>query len=194
MQAAVQAFADGPYASVTMADVARRAGLAKGTVYLYFPSKEALFLQLVTDALSTWFLAVEAELQRAHAELSADALAELLVRSLVDHATLTRLMILLHPVLEENIDDALAAAFKRRLRDQVIAAGAHLERRYPAFAPFDGGRFLLRFNAMVIGMHSMTTPSPAVARAMALPDLAPFRLDFGHELLAMTAGALRGWR
>ena len=194
VRAAAQAFSEGPLSSVTMADVARRAGLAKGTVYLYFPSKEALFLQLVTDALAAWFLAVEAELQRAHAELTADALAELLVRSLVADASLTRLMTLLHPVLEENIDDALAAAFKRRLRDQVIAAGALLERRFPAFGPHGGGRFLLQFNALVIGVHSMTSPSPAVARAMALPDLAPFRLSFDVELLALTASVLRGWR
>ena len=194
LRAAAQAFAEGPLSSVTMADVARRAGLAKGTVYLYFPSKEALFLQLVIDGLGAWFRAVEAELQNAHAELTADALAELLVRSLVADDTLKRLLTLLHPVLEENIDDAVAVAFKRSLRDQVACAGALLERRFPAFGPLDGSRFLLQFNAMVIGLHAMTTPSAAVARAMTLPDLAPLRLSFAAELRAVAAGLLRGWR
>jgi AcrR family transcriptional regulator len=194
LRAAALAFADGPLSSVTMADVARRAGLAKGTVYLYFPSKEALFLQLLTTALAGWFTHVEAELQRAHVMLTADALATLLVRSLVADGELMRLLTLLHPVLEENLDDALALAFKRRLRDQVGAAGALLERRYLEFGPGDGARFLLHFHAVVIGLHAMATPSAAVARALALPEMAALRIDFASELPVVTAHLLRGWR
>lgn len=191
--AATQAFAEGSLSSVTMADVARRAGLAKGTVYLYFPGKEALFLHLVTDALAGWFQVIEAELQRTSAELTADALAALLVRTLVADPALTRLMTLL-PTLEENVDEELIVAFKRRLRDQVIAAGILLERRFPAFAPFDGARFLLHFNAVVLGVHAMASPPPAALRAMQQPDLAPLQIDFAAEVLLVIAGLLRGWR
>ena len=40
------------FASATMARVAHRAGLAKGTAYRYFPSKEALFLGLMQDLVT----------------------------------------------------------------------------------------------------------------------------------------------
>lgn len=43
------------FAEVKMADVAARTGLAKGTVFLYFPTKEALFLALLDDLLAAWF-------------------------------------------------------------------------------------------------------------------------------------------
>jgi AcrR family transcriptional regulator len=203
LQAAALAFADEPLSAVTMAEVARRAGLAKGTVYLYFPTKEALFLQLLTEALALWFERVAAELtprpsgpapQPTDDAITADALAELLVRSLVGDAALARLLALLHPVLEQNIDDALALAFKRRVRDQVAVAGVLLERRFRGFGPDDGARFLLQFHAVVVGLHAATSPSPAVARALALPEMASLRVDFAGELLAVTGNLLRGWR
>jgi AcrR family transcriptional regulator len=62
-----------------MAEVARRAGLAKGTVYLYHATKESLFLQLVIEALTRWFAEVEAALRGSGPRLGPDELATLLV-------------------------------------------------------------------------------------------------------------------
>jgi len=45
--AALQVFADNGFSNTTIADVARRAGIGKGTVYEYFESKE----QLLYDAM-----------------------------------------------------------------------------------------------------------------------------------------------
>jgi AcrR family transcriptional regulator len=44
--AALDCFARAGYHATTMADVAAHAGVSKGTPYLYFPSKEALFIAL----------------------------------------------------------------------------------------------------------------------------------------------------
>lgn len=46
IDAALACFARTGYHATTMADVAAQAGVSKGTPYLYFPSKEALFLAL----------------------------------------------------------------------------------------------------------------------------------------------------
>ncbi len=53
------------YAEVKMADVAERSKLAKGTVFLYFPTKEALFLALLEDLLFAWFEKLEGLLSSA---------------------------------------------------------------------------------------------------------------------------------
>lgn len=194
LRAAAEAFAAAPYAAVTMADVAQRAGLAKGTVYLYYATKEALFLQLVIEALASWFAAVATALTDERAQLEADALARLLVRTLTAHGELTRLLPILHPVLEQNIDEALALSFKRSLREQTAAAGALLEQRHAGLRAGDGVRFLLRLHALVIGLHAMASPSPTVARILELPELAPLRVDFAAELQATIAALLRGWQ
>jgi AcrR family transcriptional regulator len=47
LDAALAVFAEKGFAAARMEDIAGRAGAAKGTLYLYFPSKEAVFEALV---------------------------------------------------------------------------------------------------------------------------------------------------
>jgi AcrR family transcriptional regulator len=54
LDAASQVFLDRGLAQATMADVAEAAGVAKGTVYLYFDSKSALLTALRTRYIGRW--------------------------------------------------------------------------------------------------------------------------------------------
>ena len=60
------------FAATRLDDVARRAGVAKGTIYLYFADKETLFQELVRSELSPVVGALEARLacRRADARCS----------------------------------------------------------------------------------------------------------------------------
>lgn len=51
VSAAAELFRTRPFQAVQMDEVAARAGMGKATVYRYFPSKEALFLAIASDAL-----------------------------------------------------------------------------------------------------------------------------------------------
>ena len=50
LDAAYAVFAEKGFAAARMEDIAGRAGVTKGTVYLYFDSKEAVFKALVAGA------------------------------------------------------------------------------------------------------------------------------------------------
>jgi len=51
LAAGLKLFANQPYQQVTMDKVAKLARVAKGTLYLYFPSKESLYLGVLSDGL-----------------------------------------------------------------------------------------------------------------------------------------------
>jgi AcrR family transcriptional regulator len=53
LAAGLKLFAYEPYQAVTMDRVAETAGVAKGTLYLYFPSKDALYLGILSEGLDT---------------------------------------------------------------------------------------------------------------------------------------------
>src|SRR4051812_20513013 len=57
-----QLFQTTSYEAVTIARVAEFVGLAKGTIFLYFKTKEALFLALLEQQLGSWFTSVHAGL------------------------------------------------------------------------------------------------------------------------------------
>ncbi|HHY38755.1 MAG TPA: TetR/AcrR family transcriptional regulator [Clostridia bacterium] len=60
MSAAVDVFSRKGYHGTRMEEVADLAGVAKGTVYLYFPSKEALLREIVRAAVETYVSDIEA--------------------------------------------------------------------------------------------------------------------------------------
>jgi AcrR family transcriptional regulator len=61
LEAALACFAERGFAATRLEDVAARAGITKGTLYLYFPSKEELFKAVVRSALLPTIEHLEAE-------------------------------------------------------------------------------------------------------------------------------------
>jgi AcrR family transcriptional regulator len=85
LAAAFDEFAAQGFAATRLDDVARRAGVAKGTIYLHFADKETLFQELIRLELSP----VVAALERAsHAEIPlrqvTDQLIEVFVREIFE--------------------------------------------------------------------------------------------------------------
>jgi len=76
LDAALAEFAARGFADTRLDDVAARAGIAKGTIYLYFRDKENLFQELVRAKLSPLVGAIAAAATR---ELPTRTLAELII-------------------------------------------------------------------------------------------------------------------
>lgn len=60
LAAALDEFSAQGFAAARLDDVAARAGVAKGTIYLHFKDKEALFQELIRTALSPFVQTIEA--------------------------------------------------------------------------------------------------------------------------------------
>lgn len=75
--AALDLFVEKGYAATRLDDVAARAGVSKGTLYLYFDSKEALFKAVVEGGIVPHLAAAE-QLLAGFGGSSADLLRELL--------------------------------------------------------------------------------------------------------------------
>jgi AcrR family transcriptional regulator len=58
-------FAEKGYASVTMREISQRLGVSTGTLYHYFPSKEAMFEQLVEERYQQTIASIAPDLERA---------------------------------------------------------------------------------------------------------------------------------
>lgn len=181
MDAAWALFQESSYASITMTDVAERCGLVKGTVYLYFKTKEALFLAVQEGQLHGWLDALDAALAAAHdadQRTQITRLTDLICDSVTVRPALARLLTILHTVLEHNIDFETALAFKQMLRSRLATTGALLEASLPAIPAGEGTGVLLRIYALIIGLYQLADPAPIVRQVTALPELAALHLPF----------------
>src|SRR5215510_14122225 len=76
LSAALDEFAARGFAATRLDDVARRAGVAKGTIYLYFRDKESLFQDLVRSVIGPLLARFEAP---AEIDIPARVIAERVV-------------------------------------------------------------------------------------------------------------------
>jgi len=83
LEAALAVFAERGFAATRMDDIARRAGVTKGTIYLYFESKEAVFRSLVEESIGA---KIESFLDQAeHFEGSAADLLQMILHGIAHY-------------------------------------------------------------------------------------------------------------
>lgn len=182
------------FAATTMAEVAESAGLAKGTTYLYFRSKEALFLELLLEAVAEWSGRAAAELVALRDD-RAEALAALLARSVAARPRLAALLPLRHPVLEQGAAPDEVERFERLQLEALGPLALGLEERSPALGLGGGLGLLMRFLALAAGLAGLAAAESPTRRAVeARPEAARLARAYEAELAESVAALLRGWR
>lgn len=189
--AALELWGERTFASYAMAEVAVRAGLAKGTLYLYFETKEALLLALLEAQLAGWFDALDAGLEQRGAWDVVRA-AGLLCGALDQQPALVRLLPIAASILEHNIAPPAALAYKEFLLARSAHSAALLESRLPFLAGGGGVTVLLNVYALIVGLGQMADPAPVVAAVLAEERMAPLRVAFAPALRQSVTALLRG--
>jgi AcrR family transcriptional regulator len=173
------------FGSFTMNALADTAGLAKGTLYLYFKTKEEVFLALLSDALARWFELLLQQLILSDIQLEPAALATLLVNTFAQVEQLDRLLPSAASVFEHNISREAVVGYKTFL----LSGLAKLSQALNTRADYLAGRadvFLTQVYALLAGFGQMADPAPQVAEVLKDESMALMRLD----LLPMSQATL----
>jgi AcrR family transcriptional regulator len=93
-------FAEKGFAAARLEDIAARAGVSKGSVYLYFATKQELFRAVVNDNLAPNLEAVRVQVERFNGEFA--ALARFLVPQLARIAATTAMGPVIKMVIGES--------------------------------------------------------------------------------------------
>ena len=199
LEAAGALFGEGDGALPTVVSIARAAGLAKGTVYLYFPSKEAIFSAVlligwgeVVGIVEEAFAPTEEAFAPTNAPAADDPVGAFLkayVAFVDDHRTLLRLDAL-RPLLEQGLDLASLIDFKRTFVERLIAGGVAIEKRL-GLGDGRGVKLLTRTHALTCGLwQSFGAERPIEAAVPDLPNT-PYP-DFLEELSEAMSEFWRG--
>ena len=193
LQAAAELFAQTDFGGVTIANIAQRAGVAKGTAYLYFSCKEAVFLELLQTDLTRWEVDLSVALQALPFIRPADDVPATIARTLSERPVLGRLLVLLHSVIEPQLDFASAHAFKIFLRDLVEHLSGSLVQHIPGLRPDQAPTLVMQIHALVISVTQLASPPPVIAQVLANDvSLQSMHIDFEPFLAATLCTLLRG--
>ena len=192
LAAAAALFGDGRGDLPTAHAIAKACGLAKGTVYLYFSSKEAIFSALLLDGWSEVVGLVEGAFAPSDPPHGDDPVAAFLAAYVVHLDARRELLRLdaLRPTLERGLDLASLAEFKRTFVARLVAGGALIDRRL-GLHDGKGVKLLTRTHALTCGLWQSLGSGPPHGETTA--DLAAALYpDFTDELTEALAEFWRG--
>lgn len=163
-----------------VAELARRAGLAKGTLYLYFRTREEVLLAVHEKQTHEVFDVVERSLSGKGA--SGEAVVRAGLRYLRAHPQFYPLAASCRGMLDSNVGTEAALAFKVGLGRRLHALGERIEGLYPRLAPGEGAALLTNCYALIIGLWQQADPPRCLRAAMKRPEMRIFRVDFERQL------------
>jgi TetR/AcrR family transcriptional regulator len=173
----------------TMLEVAGRAGLAKGTTYLYFRTKEELLLELLSQELEAWFSELQSWLGEPPSTPPQLDLAALIAQSIASRPRLVALAAVQASILEKNLSHEAALRFKTFLLERSTNLAPHLERLLPGS---HGTEILQWINALVIGLAQLGQPAAGLKPILERPEMQPLRVNFQSALERSLRALFRG--
>jgi len=190
LDAAQSLYLEHPRELPSVSRIAQACGLAKGTFYLYFRTKEAVFLAMLAEQFDELIELVCALLRDP--SLSDEARIGSFVQRytvyLQAHPAFLRLAVMANTIIEPNVEEADVLAFKRALAERLREAGSLLERGMSGCFEGAGSSLLLRVYALTIGLWQMLdVPDNIAARIKTDPALDVLRANFFVELPAALA-------
>jgi AcrR family transcriptional regulator len=197
LSAAAALIREKSYREISIDGVARKAGMAKGTVFLYFQTKEELFLAIASREFEGWFDAMDrafTSIAGGPAKGRKNRVVAALRDAVSQESPLGPLIPILHTILEQNIGYDQARDFKKMLSRRLDKTGTLLEECLAFLKSGQGVTFLLWMYAFVIGLMQMAVPAPIVKKVFHHdPELGRMQLDFGKSYEQALAAILNGW-
>ncbi|MBV1775301.1 TetR/AcrR family transcriptional regulator [Burkholderiaceae bacterium DAT-1] len=165
----------------TVATIADASGLAKGTVYLYFRTKEAIFMALLGEAFADTLGQIHAAFAGQHHTDPARVFVEHFIAAIDAHPDMLSLDAMTYSVLEQNLDEASLRDFKTSLTNGLVAVGTVLDQSLN-LPNGQGVSLLLRTYALTRGLWQTLDHSAGHCPFIDDPFFAPIRPDFRTEL------------
>lgn len=178
-----------PVRVASMAEVADEAGLAKGTVYLYFPSKDELLLALHDRHVDDFFRAL-IELLGRKEPVGIDEIMALTRTHIVERPTFLPLATRCFGILETEVPRQVALAFKERMAERLQAASLGLERHFAGLPPGGGVALLRHSYALIVGLWQMTASHAELVAGTCHIDAVDYPSELQRALAALWEGTI----
>ena len=120
VRAALDEFFDRGFSAARMDDIAKRAGLSKGALYLYFSSKEELFKSIVEEYAVPNVERIEAMAQSAPSALAGIEMIAKLAPELVRQSDIPKVMKVL--VGDATMFPEIVRAYRRNVLERILGA------------------------------------------------------------------------
>jgi AcrR family transcriptional regulator len=165
----------------SVAEVAELAGVGKGTVYLYFPSKEELLLALHSRHVESFFQAMMSMLSQTKSVTVEQILGVVKTHMIAPPAFLP-LASRCFALMEKSIPPASAAAFHHGIAQWLQRAGGELSRHFTQLNPEQAVSLLMQSYGLIVGLWQLLNPALESSKHMTAAEKRILRPAYTQEL------------
>jgi TetR/AcrR family transcriptional regulator len=190
LKAAEALFRLGQHSLPSASAIAGKARLAKGTLYLYFQTKEEIYLAVLERGLAQWISTVREALS-AEAPTVENVLRRY-VRFCAENPNILFLAGLSPVILERNISEETAYRFKKGLAEETRKMGELMARAYPKLSPDRARSLFIYTYVLTLGLWQHTHPPRIVEKVFKRKEVSILQMDFQKDLFSALESLWRG--
>ena len=181
------------YEGFTMTQLATRLGIVKGTLYLYFPTKEAIILALYARALEDWCEVMKVKLA---SPIAGDDFIQLFYDATINDPILIPILTRLEHVIEHNVSVELLIDSKRHFQACLNSIADKIQ--IALDLPVNAARELIMTLGVLLSGAAQSDQGPELAEEALPQDVRDFVNSLSSERIFVTndrrilAGIRRG--
>ena len=153
------------FREITLKEIGAATTLTRTGIYLYFETREEIFLALLAREYDAWVGQMR-DIMARRAAMSRMEVAEALARTLTDHPRLLRLLSMNLYELEANSRLERLTAFKRSFGASLDTVDCLVQKYIPDMDADDRKRFLYAFFPFIYGIYPYTSVTEKQEDAM----------------------------
>lgn len=171
------------YEGFTMTQLATRLGIVKGTLYLYFPTKEAIILALYARALEDWCEVMKVKLA---SPIAGDDFIQLFYDSTINDPILIPILTRLEHVIEHNVSVELLIDSKRHFQACLNSIADKIQ--IALDLPVNAARELIMTLGVLLSGAAQSDQGPELAEEALPQDVRDFVNSLSSERIFVTNG------
>lgn len=196
LNAAVELYKTSTFDKIKMIDIAKEAGVSKGTLFNYYSSKESIFMEILFLEYEKRFRSLAEHLQ-PYGKMSVNDFKAFILSELEPQldteSVYMRLNAIKNTILEKNIDIELAVKDKVEMYEAGLQLGQAIADRFDLMTSEQVIEFFIAQNAIVLGFMQQASLPKALEDGMEQHQLRGFQIDFKAHVLTMMECYMDGY-
>ena len=136
---------------ISVESIVKESNLSKGTFYLYFKTKEEVYLDLLEKLFEEWFDSIKKAFRALNRNPDVNKIVFALIDYVLTHEYFINLISISNIIIERNISDKRLFDYKLKIQKMVFELSEIIEARITSIELGQGAILLMRSYAILLG-------------------------------------------
>lgn len=176
----------------TISEIAKKAGLSKGSVYLYFKTKNEIFLSLYMNQVKMWHDSIATALKEHKGEITPSDYASLVSHYVIRNPLVLKMWGVINGFFDGTTDEEMFIDFKTQLAELMNEQSKMISKFFPGLPTDQWINIQVKIYALIFGLWQVFYSPTQVKKLLRETNVNLFELDFSKSVVDSVTTFLTG--